>query len=80
MSDNFIVTGTITLTGDGLTSQFSWAHGLGYNPTSAGYSIDPITPAAQGIYSKSADATNFYVNYDVCPVGTLTFNTIAKQL
>jgi|SRR6187551_946089 len=73
-----IIDGTYTTTGDGFTAQFSWLHGLGFNPTATGFIIDPISAAAQGIYSKSADSLRFYVNYDVCPVGTLTYNTTVK--
>jgi len=77
-SGSDIVDGTYTTTGNGLTAQFSWLHGLGFNPTSTGFIIDPISAAAQGIYSKSADSLRFYVNYDICPVGTLTYNTTVK--
>jgi len=71
-----IITGTATVTGDGLTSQFLIPHMQGVVPTD--YTIDPITPAAQGIYSKDVDATNFIINYDVSPIGTMTFNFTMK--
>lgn len=73
------ISGTYTTTGDGLTSSFFWAHDLAFDPTTTGYTIDPVTASAQGIYSKSADATNFYVNCDICPIGTVTYNWTAKQ-
>jgi hypothetical protein len=72
------VSGTYSTTGNGLTAVFTWPHGLGFNPTSTGFTIDPRTPAAQGIYQKTADATDFNVYYDICPIGSLIFNTTAK--
>lgn len=72
------VTGTYTTTGDGKTASFAWPHGLGFNPTATGFTIDPVTTAAQGPILKSADSTNFTVYYDIRPKGTLTFNTTAK--
>lgn len=74
------VSGTYTVVGDGTTSSFSWAHGLGFNPTASGFTIDPVTAPAQGIFNKAADGTSFTVYYDVCPVGTLKFNWTAKQV
>lgn len=74
-----IIIGTKTITADGLTDSFSWNHDLGFDPTISGFTIDPISQPAQGIYSKSADATKFYVTYDICPVGDLIFNTTAKK-
>lgn len=67
-----IIIGTFTTTGDGFTIQFLIPHGLGVAPTK--FIIDPTTPAAQGIYSTAADATNLIINYDVAPLGTLTYN------
>ncbi len=73
------ISGTETIVADGSDSVFAWAHGLGFDPTTTGYTIDPQTAESQGIYSKSADGTEFTVTYDVCPVGTLIFNWTAKQ-
>lgn len=69
---------THTVLGDGTTSTFTWLHGLGFDPSSTGFTIDPRTLPAQGIFQKSANATHFTVSYDVCPIGTLIFTTTAK--
>lgn len=74
-----VIMGTYSVNGDGLTSSFSWPHLLGFDPSGTGYTIDPKSSIAQGIYSKNADSTHFYVTYDICPVGTLTYHWTVKQ-
>lgn len=52
--------------GDGVTTQFSIAHGMGTVPTA--FNVNAASADACGLFYITADATNIIVNYLVAPI------------
>ncbi len=62
-----------TFNADGITTTFSFLHGLGYTPSII--TGTPQSTSAMGIYCCYADATNIYLKYQNAPAsGTLYFS------
>lgn len=70
------VTGTATPTGNGLTTVFNIAHGLGKAPSFCFVNAGNAITAA--LFTLTWDATNIVVTYIVAPTGVLSLKWKAE--